>query len=133
SVWLACSYNLLFMGLVGVVYVVFAAPLVHAFTTDAGVTPVAVRALRIISSGFLLYAYGIVLTQSFNGAGDTTTPTIINLFCFWLGEIPLAYLLARLAGWGPDGVFWSVAIALSALAAVSAAAFRRGRWKRRVV
>jgi Na+-driven multidrug efflux pump len=89
----------------------------------------AVRALRIISSGFPFYAYAMVLTQSFNGAGDTLTPTIINLFCFWLWELPIAYALAHVAGLGPSGVFWSIAIAYSTMAIVSAVLFRRGRWQ----
>jgi Na+-driven multidrug efflux pump len=70
-----------------------------------------------------------VLTNAFNGAGDTITPTIINVFCFWLWELPVAYYLAHMAGLGPAGVFWSIAIAYSTEALVSAAWFRRGRWK----
>ena len=77
----------------------------------------------------MFYAYGMVLTQSFNGAGDTWTPTIINLFVFWLWEIPLAYVLAKPIGLGPQGVFLALAIAYSTLAVVSAAVFRKGRWK----
>ena len=79
--------------------------------------------------GFPFYAYAMVLTQSFNGAGDTVTPTIINLFCFWLWELPIAYVLAHVGGFGPSGVFWSIAIAYSTMAVVSAVLFRRGRWK----
>ncbi|MGH7561465.1 MAG: MATE family efflux transporter [Gemmatimonadales bacterium] len=89
--------------------------------------------LRIVSAGFPFYAYGMVVTSSFNGAGDTWTPTFINLFCFWLWEIPLAWFLAKSAGLGPDGVFIAIAVAFSTLAVVSAAVFRRGRWKRSVV
>jgi Na+-driven multidrug efflux pump len=92
-----------------------------------------VSALRIISSGFPFYACAMVLTQAFNGAGDTVTPTIINLFCFWLWELPIAYLLSHVWGFGPPGVFWSIAIAYSTMAVVSAALFRRGRWKMQVV
>ncbi len=101
-----------------------AGPEVHAYGKDC---------LRIISCGFLFYAYGMVITQSFNGAGDTRTPTIINLFVFWLWEIPLAYLLAFYFGMGPHGVFLAVTIAFSTLAVVSALTFRRGRWKTRKV
>ena len=85
--------------------------------------------LRIVSMGFLFYAYGMVLTQSFNGAGDMWTPTVINLFCFWLLELPLAYVLAHSLGIGPRGVFIAMTIAFSSLAVVSAVVFRRGRWK----
>ena len=92
-----------------------------------------VACLRTIACGFLFYAYGMVLTQSFNGAGDTRTPTVINLFIFWLYEIPLAYVLAFYFGLGPRGVFLAVTIAFSTLAVVSALIFRRGRWKTRRV
>jgi putative MATE family efflux protein len=129
SVWRACLYNVAFLGTVGLLFVVFADPLVSVFTTDPSVAPTAASGLRIISSGFLFYAYGFVLTQSFNGAGDTVTPTVINLFCFWLFEIPLAYVLARPLGLGPAGVFWSIAIAFSVMTVVSAYFFRRGSWK----
>jgi putative MATE family efflux protein len=129
SVWRACLYNLFFLGAIGVVFIVFAVPLVAGFTSDEAVAPVAVSGLRIISSGFVMYAYGFVLTMAFNGAGDTWTPTLINVFCFWLVEIPLAYGLARGLEMGPAGVFWSIAIAFSMMALISAAVFRRGRWK----
>jgi len=89
--------------------------------------------LRIVSYGFLFYAYGMVLGQSFNGAGDTWTPTIINLFVFWSWEIPLGYVLSKPLGFGPEGVFIAITIAFSTLAVVSALVFRRGHWKKRVV
>ena len=133
AVWLAGFYNMLFLGAVGAAFVAFADPLVSVFTRDPAVAPVAVLCLRTISYGFLFYAYGMVLTQSFNGAGDTWTPTWINLGCFWLWEIPLAYLLARHAGLGPRGVALAVTIAFSTIAVVSALIFRLGRWKLRRV
>ena len=133
SVWRTCVYNLLFLGAVGFVFVVLPVPLVGVFTDNPVVAGNAVRALRIISSGFPFYACAMVLTQAFNGAGDTLTPTIINLFCFWLWELPIAYLLSHVWGFGPSGVFWSIAIAYSTMAVVSAALFRRGRWKLKVV
>ena len=133
AVWLAGFYNMLFLGAVGAVFVAFAEPIVSVFTRDPAIAPVAVLCLRTISYGFLFYAYGMVITQSFNGAGDTWTPTWINLGCFWLWEIPLAYLLARHAGLGPQGVALAVMIAFSTLAVVSAVIFRRGRWKLRPV
>jgi len=133
AVWLAGFYNMLFLGAVGAVFVAFAEPIVSVFTRDPAIAPVAVLCLRTISYGFLFYAYGMVITQSFNGAGDTWTPTWINLGCFWLWEIPLAYLLARHAGLGPQGVALAVMIAFSTLAVVSAVIFRRGRWKLRRV
>ncbi len=90
----------------------------------------AVSCLRIVSLGFVFYAYGMVLTQSFNGAGDTWTPTLINLFVFWLWEIPLAWALSHRLGFGARGVFAALAITYSTLAAVSAVFFKRGRWRR---
>jgi len=129
SVWRTAFYNMLFLGAVGALFITFAPQLVSAFTSDPAVAPYAVRCLRIVSGGFLLYAYGIVLTQSFNGAGDTLTPTLLNLLCFWLFEIPFAYILARVLHFGPQGAFLAIAIAFSMLAVLSAVIFRRGRWK----
>jgi putative MATE family efflux protein len=129
SVWRACVYNLVTLGTVGALFVIFADGIVGMFTGDPIVKPIAAQGLRIIGSGFPFYAYGFVLTQSFNGAGDTWTPTIINVFCCWLGEIPIAYVLARPLGLGPTGAFWAVPIAFSSMAVVSAIIFRRGHWK----
>nr|MCU0684178.1 MATE family efflux transporter [Polyangiaceae bacterium] len=129
AVWRAGLYNLVFLGVVGLAFVVFARPVVAMFTADAAVAAHAVSALRIVSSGFVFYAYGMVLTQSFNGAGDTRTPTWINLFCFWLLELPLAWLLSGPLGLGPNGVFIALLTAFSSLAVVSVLLFRRGTWK----
>jgi putative MATE family efflux protein len=133
SVWLAGLYNMCVLGCVGLLFVVFAPQIIRLFTSDAAVAPYGVDCLRIIACGFLFYAYGMVLTQSFNGAGDTWTPTIINLFVFWLWELPLAYVLAVPLHFGPRGVFLAVTIAFSSLAVVSAIFFRRGKWKTSVV
>ena len=129
SVWRACLYNLLCLGAVGILFIVFAAPIVGWFTTDTEVATVAARGLRIMSSGFLFYSTAYVLTQSFNGAGDTWTPTLINILCLWVGEIPLAYLLAHSFGYGPPGVFAAFPIAFGLMAVLSAMVFRRGQWK----
>jgi Na+-driven multidrug efflux pump len=133
AVWKAGSYNVIFLGIIGLFFILFAGPIVHIFTPNPLVAPYGIDCLRIISYGFLFYAYGMVLGQSFNGAGDTWTPTIINLFVFWLWELPLAYVLAITLGMGPRGVFIAITIAFSTLAVVSAVVFRRGRWKTRVV
>jgi putative MATE family efflux protein len=133
SVWRACLYNSVILGAISVLFVLWADGVVALFTTDPQVAPLAARGLRIISSGFAFYASGYVLSASFNGAGDTMTPTLINILCLWLGELPLAYLLATSAGFGPAGVFWAIAIAFSAMSFVSAAVFRRGKWKNKKV
>lgn len=129
SVWLAAFYNMLFLAGVGVLFVAFADPIVSTFTSDEAIKPIAVQGLRIVSAGFPFYAYGYVITQSFNGAGDTMTPTLINVCCLWLGELPLAYALSRTLGLGPPGVFWAVAVAFSVMSVVGALVFRQGRWK----
>ncbi|MDT7688022.1 MAG: hypothetical protein QOE46_781 [Acidobacteriota bacterium] len=132
AVWRASFYNMIFLGSIGLVFVVFADSIVSIFTHAAAgpeVQRYGTDCLRIVACGFLFYAYGMVITQSFNGAGDTRTPTIINLFVFWLWEIPLAYVLAFVFKMGPRGVFLAVTIAFSTLAIVSALIFRRGRWK----
>jgi putative MATE family efflux protein len=129
SVWRTALFDMVFLGGVSAIFLVFAPRLVSAFTINPAVVPYAVRCLRIVSAGFVFYAYGMVLTASFNGAGDTFTPTMLNLFCFWLFEIPLAYTLARPLGFGPEGVFAALALAFSLLAVLSAVIFRRGRWK----
>ena len=133
AVWLAGFYNMCFLGVVGLLFVLFARPIVSIFTSDPDVARYAVDCLRIVSAGFLFYAYGMVISSSFNGAGDTVSPTLLNLFCFWLFEIPLAYLLALRFGLGPHGVFIAMALAFSMLAVASALVFRRGTWKTRVV
>jgi putative MATE family efflux protein len=133
AVWKAGFYNLIFLGSVGLIFVLFARQIVGLFTHDPNVVPYGVDCLRIVAYGFLFYAYGMVLSQSFNGAGDTWTPTIINLFVFWLWELPLAYVLAVVLGLGPRGVFLAIMIAFSTLAIVSALFFRRGRWKTKLV
>jgi Na+-driven multidrug efflux pump len=130
AVWRAAFYNLIFLGCTGLLFVVFGGTIVRGFSADAVVAGYGADALRIISAGFLFYAYGMVLTQAFNGAGDTWTPTLINLFCFWLWEIPVAWLLARPLGLGPNGVFIAVLVGFSTMAVVSVVLFRRGRWKR---
>ncbi len=133
AVWKAGFYNMIFLGIVGLIFILFAPQIIWLYTGDQDVAQYGVACLRTVAYGFLFYAYGMVLGQSFNGAGDTWTPTIINLFVFWLWEIPLAYVLGVALGWGPQGVFISMTIAFSTLAVVSGLVFRRGRWKKRVV
>jgi putative MATE family efflux protein len=129
AVWAAAKYNMLFLGTVGVFFLIFAPQIAGLFTTDPAVQPFAVSCLRTVSLGFVFYACGMVLTQAFNGAGDTWTPTLINLFVFWLWEIPLAWWLSTQAGFGARGVFIALTIAYSTLAVVSVVCFRTGKWK----
>ncbi|HXG55576.1 MAG TPA: MATE family efflux transporter [Vicinamibacterales bacterium] len=129
SVWTAARYNMIFLGIIGLIFLVAARSITSIFTSDPLVQPYAVACLRTVSLGFVFYACGMVLTQAFNGAGDTWTPTVINLFVFWLFELPLAWVLARTLGLGPQGVFVSLTVSYSILAVVSVVLFRRGAWK----
>jgi putative MATE family efflux protein len=133
AVWKTARYNAVFLGVVGLMFVLFARQIVGGFTADAEVTRYGVMALRTVAYGFVFYAYGMVVGNSFNGAGDTRTPTWINLFVFWVLEIPLAWLLSHQTGLGPFGVFIAMTVAFSTLAVVSAVVFRKGRWKASVV
>lgn len=133
AVWIAGRYNMMVLGFVGLVFIAFAGPIVGVFTQDAAAQPIGALALRTMSYGFVFYALGMVLTQAFNGAGDTWTPTWINLACFWLFEIPLAYLLSHVLSLGPLGAFLAITIGYSSLALVSIVLFRRGRWMLRAV
>jgi putative MATE family efflux protein len=133
AVWIAGFYNLCFLGTISILFVAGADVIVGFFTTDPSVVPYASDGLRIVALGFPLYAYGMVVTQSFNGAGDTWTPTYLNLVVFWMFELPFAYFLAVRAGLGPDGVFWAITLAFSLLAILSALLFKRGKWKLKAV
>jgi Na+-driven multidrug efflux pump len=128
-VWITGFYNMLFMCVVMATFLTFAPWLVSWFTDNAATHDVGVRALRTLSYGYICYAWGMVIAQAFNGAGDTVTPTRINFFCFWCFQIPLAWALARPFEFGPDGVFWAVCIAEAVLAVVALVLFRRGKWK----
>jgi MATE family, multidrug efflux pump len=129
SVWRTGFYNMVFLGGLGVFFILFAEPVIRLFTTDPAIVPLAAACLRLLSYGNIFYAYGMVMVQAFNGAGDTVTPTIVNVFCYWLWEIPLAYWLAIHAGLQARGAFLSIPIAEGTLAIVSMILFRRGRWK----
>jgi putative MATE family efflux protein len=111
SVWRTGFYNMLFLGSIGIFFIFFAEPVIRLFTGDPIVVPLAVSCLRILSYGNIAYAYGMVMLQAFNGAGDTVTPTIVNFFGFWLLEIPLAYFLAITLRLQSNGVFWSIVVA----------------------
>jgi len=129
AVWRTGLYNVAFLGSVGLFFALFSEPIVKLFISDPAVVPLGAACLRIVSYGNIGYAYFMVMMQAFNGAGDTITPTIVNFFGFWLLEIPLAYVLAMPLGMKSNGAFFAIAIAESAMAAVSAILFSRGKWK----
>ena len=128
SVWITGWANMAFLLLVGIVYFVFNEGLIRIFTAEPRVVAAGAEALRIWALGYPLYAWAMVMPQAFNGAGDTMTPTRINFFCYWLFEIPLAYVLAFELEAGTTGVFWSVVLAETLAGLVGVVLFRRGRW-----
>jgi putative MATE family efflux protein len=129
SAWHASQYAAAFLGLVGLAFLFAAPQVVRIFTQDEGVIRVASNTLRIFSAGNVFYAFGMVLTQAFNGAGDTQTPTKLNLVWYWAFQIPLAYVLSNFTGLQENGVFAAVPLAETGLALTSIWMFRRGRWK----
>lgn len=129
SVWRTARINMIFLGIVAVLSFAFAGTIMGFFIDDPDVTKYGVECIRYVSLGYMLYGYGMVITQSFNGAGDTKTPTILNIFGFWCFQIPLAYTLAVFLELGPKGVFMSISIAESAMAVAAIILFKRGRWK----
>ncbi|MFY9907727.1 MAG: MATE family efflux transporter [Terriglobales bacterium] len=133
AVWRTGFYNMLFLGSVGVFFILMAEPIARLFTHDAAVIPLAATCLRIISYGNIGYAYGMVMLQAFNGAGDTVTPTIVNFFGFWVVEIPLAYWLAIPMGLHSNGAFIAIVVAECLIAAASAVLFKRGKWKKQKI
>ncbi|MBP9159339.1 MAG: MATE family efflux transporter [Flavobacteriales bacterium] len=128
SAWLCGHYNMAYMSLMAILFIAFAPWAVGLFSPGPEALRIGVQALRVVSLGYFFYAYGMVLSQSFNGAGDAMTPVWLNIFCFWLVEIPLAWNLARWLN-GPEGVFIAIAVSESLLAVLCAYFFRRGRWK----
>jgi putative MATE family efflux protein len=127
SVRLAGWWSALALGAVGVVFIAFAPWIVGLFTADPATARWAILGLRIVAIGFPFYGWGMVLEQSFNGAGDTRTPTLINIACFWALELPAAWFLSQ-AGMGPVGVFTAIAVAYSAVPLIAGRAFKRGGW-----
>ncbi|NAS29995.1 MATE family efflux transporter [Flavobacteriaceae bacterium R38] len=129
SVWKTGKYNAFFMGSVSLIYLFFAHFIIGLFSDKPDVIQYGSLSLQIITAGYLFYAYGMVVTQAFNGAGDTKTPTIINFFCFWIFQLPFAYLVAITFEWGPTGVFWGITLAEVLIAVYAIILFRRGKWK----
>ena len=129
SVWITGKYNAYFMAVVSLFYLVFAPELLSWFNPADTVVQSGALCLRIIAAGYVFYAYGMVVTQAFNGSGDTRTPTRINLVAFWLFQLPFAYVASLLLGWGPLGVFLAITLSEVLLTALAIRAFRVGRWK----
>ncbi len=129
SVWRTAVLNMIFMGIVGAVYMIWAPFFIGLFAQNLEVIASGSMALRIIAGGYVCFGYGMILTQSLNGAGDTKTPTLLNFIFFWLIEIPLAWLLALHWNWGESGAYWSIVIAETLLALTVIWVFRQGKWK----
>ncbi len=129
SVWKTGKYNAYFMLAVSVFYLVFAELIIKIFSDEALVVEYGALSLRVIAAGYVFYAYGMVIIQSFNGAGDTKTPTIINFFCFWVFQLPFAYLAALVFDWGAMGVFLAITFAEVLIAVIGIIWFRKGKWK----
>jgi len=129
SVWKTGKYNAYFMAIVSVFYFVFAEVILKVFSDEPDVVTYGALSLRVIAAGYVFYAYGMVVIQSFNGAGDTKTPTIINFFCFWAFQLPFAYLAALVFDWGVIGVLLAITFAEALIAIVGIVWFRKGRWK----
>jgi len=129
SVWKTGKYNAIFMAVISVIYLIFAKYIIGLFSDVADVVNYGALSLQVIAAGYIFYAYGMVVTQSFNGAGDTRTPTVINFFCFWVFQLPFAYLAAFTFDWGPSGIFIAITLAEILIAIVSVWLFRKGKWK----
>jgi putative MATE family efflux protein len=130
SVSTIARYNVFFLSAVGLVFALMPNLVVGLFAADDHVAAYGADCLRIVAIGFVAFAYGMVMVQAFNGAGDTVTPMLVNLGCFWFVKLPMAYALANAMGLGPRGVFLAITVAYSAQAAVATALFRRGRWQK---
>jgi len=129
SVWITGRYNAYFMGLVSIIYLIFAKQIVLLFNTEPDVVKYGALCLQVIAAGYVFYAYGMVVIQAFNGAGDTRTPTYINFICFWLFQLPVAYTAAIVFNSGPAGVFWAITTAEVLIAVLGIIWFKRGKWK----
>ncbi|WP_417943059.1 MATE family efflux transporter [Flavobacterium sp. RS13.1] len=130
SVFTTAKYNVIFMATIMIISLCFGKYIVSFFTNDEMVRTFATQALQIMSAGFVFYGIGMVLINTFNGAGDTWTPTGINFFGFWLFQIPLAFVLAKHFNMGPTGVFIAIPVAETAITLAGIFFYKRGKWKR---
>lgn len=129
SVWRTAFLNMIFLFAISIIFFFGARPIIGFFTSDPEVLEAGITSLRILCAGYIFFAYGMVIGQAYNGAGDTYTPTLVNFICFWAIQTPLAYALALPLSWGPPGVYWAIAISESILAIIFILLFRQGRWK----
>ena len=133
SAWQAAKFNAIFMTMTGVFLLIFAEFITGLFSAEPDVLRWGTSCLQILSIGFPMYAVGMVVVQALNGAGDTTTPAILNFICFWLLQIPLAFWLATKSSLGPNGAFVAIVVAESLLTVLAALVFRKGTWKLQTV
>jgi putative MATE family efflux protein len=133
SVLQTAKYNAVFMGVVSLIFLLFTNPIISFFTNEPMVKHYAVLAIRVVSLGYVFYGVGMVMTNAFNGAGDTRTPTVINIFGFWCIQIPLAYILAKIVGLGPLGVFIAIPVSETIITITAYILFKKGKWKTVVV
>ena len=129
SVWITGKYSAFFMGAVSLVYFFFSPLFLAWFSTNPEVIKYGTLCLQIIAAGYIFYGYGMVVIQSFNGAGDTKTPTYINFICFWIFQLPFAYIMSILLDFGPSGVFLAITLAEVLIAVIGILLFKKGKWK----
>lgn len=129
SVWLTGKYSAYFMGFISLIYLVFATEIISLFNSNPQVVEQGSLCLRVIAAGYIFYGYGMVIIQAFNGAGDTKTPTYINFFCFWMFQLPFAYIMSFTLDFGPSGVFWAITLAEVLIATIGIIWFKKGKWK----
>jgi len=133
TVWHIARYNSYYMGVAALLMLLFTQPIAIFFAAEGEVLQYAISCLRIFAYGYIFWGFGMAIIQAFNGAGDTMTPTWINVFCFWVVQVPLAYFLVLSLGFGPEGVFWAVFVSDVLIGIVGVAFFMRGKWKERTV
>jgi putative MATE family efflux protein len=133
SAWRAAFFNMAFLGIVAILFFIFARPLVMLFDKNPVVMETGVECLQILCAGYIFFGFGMVMSQAINGSGDTKTPTVLNIIGFWVLQIPIAYILAVKLDWKQTGVFWAVVISESILAILAILYFRTGRWKKNTI
>lgn len=129
SVWKTAVYGSVFMGFVSIIYLVLAPQIIQLFNETSDVVKYGSLCLRILTAPFVFYGFGMIVLNAFNGAGDTKTPTYINFVCFWLLQLPFAYVAAITLNYGPVGVFWAIALGELVMTIISVIWFKKGYWK----